>query len=177
MFTDNSEDIVQNKLLLLYIIKTSPKKFNKDELSEFLLNKGYINYFQFQQYLSELTQGDFIKVVSKDNLSIYKILEKGEKTLELFENKIPVKIKEDLLVEFKLQDLELKRETQIKADIFKKENNQYNVNLKLVENEAVLFSLYLEVPSEDQAEYICNLWKQNPNEIFQKIISIFIDED
>ena len=161
----------------MYIIKTSPKNFTKNELSEFILGKGYINYFQYQQYLSELIEGDFIKTIPEDDINIYKILEKGEKTLELFENKIPDKTKEELMIEFNLQKNILKRETQIKADIFKKESNQYNVNLKLVENEAILFSLYLEVPSIEQAEYICNLWKQNPNEIYQKIINIFIDED
>lgn len=176
MFSNNSEDVAQNKLLILYIIKTSPKNFTNNELSEFILNKNFINYFLFQQYLGELIRGEFMEITSEDNVNIYRILEKGEKTLELFENKIPIHIKEDILKEFKLQEKILKRETQIVADLFKKENNQYNINLKLVENDDTLFSLYLEVPSREQAESICKLWRDNPNKIYQNIINIFINE-
>lgn len=177
MFSNNSEDVAQNKLLILYIIKVSPKNFTNNELSEFILNKNYINYFLFQQYLGDLISGEFIEVIEENSVHIYKILEKGENTLELFENKIPTKIKEDLSKEFKLQEKMLKRETQIIADLFKKENNQYNVNLKLVENDDILFSLYLEVPTIEQAESICSLWKKDPNSIYQNIINIFVYED
>lgn len=174
MFTNNSEDVAQNKLLILFIIKNSPKSLTNEGLTEFILNKNFINYFLFQQYLGELINGEFIEIV-QDNNYVYKLLDKGEKTLELFENKISPGIREDILKEFKLQQIILKRQTQIVADLFIKENNQYNVNLKLVENDETLFSLYLEVPTREQAESICKLWKDNPNIIYQDIINIFID--
>ena len=67
-----------------------------------------------------------------------------------------------------------KQETQIISEYFEKENNQFNVNLKLVENEDTLFSLYLSVGSSDQAESICKIWKDDPDSIYQGIVNMFI---
>ncbi|MCG4585602.1 DUF4364 family protein, partial [Anaerosalibacter bizertensis] len=69
---------------------------------------------------------------------------------------------------------ELKRETQIIGDYFKKNKNEYVVNLKLVEKDSTLFSLYLNVVSSEQAKMICNNWKSNPDKIYQEILNTLI---
>lgn len=176
MFSSNSEEVVQSKLLILYIIKTCPTNLSNNELSEFILKKDFMNYFQFQQYIRDLIESEFIIKIVEDKDNIYQISEKGNNTLELFENKIPEMIKEKLLIDFKIKEKEIKREAQISSDLFKKENNQFNVNLKLIENDNVLFSLNLEVSTKEQAEFICNYWKIDPNEIYQEIINIFLKE-
>ena len=45
MFTENTEELAQNKLLLLYIVKKASYSFSKEELTEFILGKEYMNYF------------------------------------------------------------------------------------------------------------------------------------
>ena len=102
--------------------------------------------------------------------------EKGILALEFFETKIDEKIKEDLDKIFKTEIIIKKKETQVVSEYFEKENNQFNVNLKLVENEETLFSLYLNVASVTQAESICNTWKTHPDKIYQGIVNMFILE-
>lgn len=80
----------------------------------------------------------------------------------------------DLKNEFKLKEIVEKKEAEIIGEYFKKENEQFIVNLKLVENEETLFSLYFEVPSEEQAEAICKKWKENTEKIYQSIINTLI---
>lgn len=173
----NTEDVAQNKLLILYIIKMSPSKFTNAELTEFVLDKGYMNYFVLQQYLSELIEGELIEVVIEDELEKYNVIEKGSVTLELFQSKIPDRIKQELTNEFKIHELLKVKETQIIGDYYPKENDQYTVNLKLVENDETLFSLYLDVSSEEQGEKFCKLWKDKTELIYQKILNIFIKSD
>ncbi len=48
------------------------------------------------------------------------------------------------------------------------------VNLKLVENEDTLFSIYMSVPSLDQAEDICDKWKTDTQRIYKNIVDLFI---
>lgn len=177
MFIENTEELAQNKLLLLYIIKLSPNEFTKNDLTEFVLNKNYMNYFLIQQYLSELTDAGFIQFVKDNSEKTYKILEKGINTLSFFEDRISDKIKNELNSEFNKDKEEKKIETQIVSDYYPKENGQYVVNLKLVENEETLFSLYLDVANSKQAELICNNWKKNPDYVYQNIIQILINQE
>lgn len=174
---DNTEEVAQNKLLILYIIKMSPKKFNNNNLTEFILEKNYMNYFTLQQYISELISSELIVLNKEHDVQEYAILQKGELTLDLLQSKIPDKIIQELSSEFKLQELIKVRETQVIGDCFKKENEQYSVSLKLVENDETLFSLYFDVATEAQGEKFCNLWKKDTETIYQNILNIFIKGD
>lgn len=176
MHLGNTEELAQNKLLLLYIIKFSNRSFTNNELTEFVLERNYMNYFFIQQYLSELVVSNFIEKVNIDSREIYKLLEKGEMALSYFEDRIPNSIKEELDREFNRFKIESKRETQVISDYYQKENNLFVVNLKLVENEDVLFSLYLDVASKEQAELICEKWKKDTEHIYKNIIKLLTEE-
>ena len=176
MYLGNTEELAQNKLLLLYIIKFSNRTFTNNELTEFVLEKNYMNYFFIQQYLSELVDSHFIEKTNTDSKEVYKLLEKGEIALSYFEDRIPNSIKEELEIDFKRFKNKNKKETQVVSDYYSKENNQYVVNLKLVENEEVLFSLYLDVATKEQAELICERWSNNTEYIYKNIINILTED-
>lgn len=177
MFSENTEELAQNKLLLLYIIKMSPYPLSKDELTEFILKKNYMNYFSVQQYLLELVDSNFIEISStENNKNKYTLLEKGNVTLNYLEGKLSTNIKEELSKDFETQKVDKKIETQIIADYYKKENSNYTANLKLVENDDILFSLYLDVGSESQAKLICSAWKDRTESIYKDIINLLIEE-
>ncbi|MFA5577308.1 MAG: DUF4364 family protein [Tissierellaceae bacterium] len=172
MFIENTEELAQNKLLLLYIIES--ESFNNAELTEFLLKKNYMDYFSIQQYLSELINSNFIEKINADGNEIYSLMDKGEAALSYFKERIPLDIKDDLTGEF--DDLKKKKkfDSQIVSECFPKENGQFVVNLKLVENEETLFSLYFDVTTKEEADQICNSWKTNTDAIYKGIIDILI---
>jgi len=176
VYLGNTEELAQNKLLLLYIIKFSNRTFTNNELTEFVLERNYMNYFFIQQYLSELVDSHFIEKTNTDSKEVYKLLEKGEIALSYFEDRIPNSIKEELEIDFKRFKNKNKKETQVVSDYYSKENNQYVVNLKLVENEEVLFSLYLDVATKEQAELICERWSNNTEYIYKNIINILTED-
>ena len=130
MFIENTEELAQNKLLLLYIIKRSSKSLTNSQITEFVLEKNYMNYFLIQQYLSELIESNFVELIKEDEVEIYHILNKGQITLNYFEERIPVKIKEELDKEFFKKEEEQKKETQVVAEYFQKGESHYVVNLK-----------------------------------------------
>ena len=176
MYLGNTEELAQNKLLLLYIIKFSNRTFTNNELTEFVLEKNYMNYFFIQQYLSELIDSNFIEKINMDDREIYKLLEKGEISLSYFEDRIPNSIKEELEKEFDRFKNKNKKETQVVSEFYQKENSQFVVNLKLVENEEVLFSLYLDVATKEQAELICEKWNSNTEYIYKNKIDILTED-
>ena len=176
MFVENTEELAQNKLLLLYLIKTSKSPFTNNTITEFMLEKNYMNYFLVQQYLSELINSDFIEVLKKDSEEVYSIVEQGEIALSYFEERIPDKVKSELNDEFFKIEKEEKVQTEILTEYYEKDNGQFVVNLKLVENEETLFSVYLDVATKKQANLICDRWKNNTEHIYQNIINLLTDE-
>jgi len=174
MISNNTEEIAQNKLLILYIIKHCPFSLTNSELTELVLKKNYINYFFLQQYIGEIIESELIETSVDAERKVYKLLPKGEVTLDLLHNKIPDPIKNELNSEFDLQKNKKIKDTQVIGEYFPKDNNQYTVSLKLVENEEILFSLYLEVASVAQAELFCAKWKYSTETIYQDIINMFI---
>lgn len=174
MLSFNTEEIAQNKLLILYILKNTPVSITNNELTEFILDKGFMNYFALQQYLGELSEGELIRL-NEDTLE-YVLLEKGYEVLELFNTKIPEKVIEQLDKDFKLKENLKTIETQVIGDYFQKENKQYSVSLKLVENEETLFSLYFDVATEEMAQKYSKLWKENTQFFYQNILELFINK-
>lgn len=176
MFIENSEELVQNKLLLLYIIDKTEKPLTNENITEFVLEKNYMNYFLIQQYLSELIKSNFIEYIKKEEDEIYILLSKGESTLSYFEDRISEKTKKEISDHFVQIKKDAKIETQITGEYFEKNKNEYIVSLKLLENDQTLFSLYIDVATVEQAEKICSTWKKNTEYIYKNLLNMLVDE-
>ena len=67
-----------------------------------------------------------------------------------------------------------RKETEVIAEYFLKENQEYMVNLKLVENEESLFSIYISVTSSEEAESMCDKWKNDTESLYKNILKLFM---
>ena len=72
------------KLIILYMLDRVDFPLTNSQISEFILDKGYTDYFKLQQAISELTQAEFIHVKTIRNSSHYMITDAGEETLSYF---------------------------------------------------------------------------------------------
>lgn len=177
MFIENTEELAQNKLLLLYIINESENLLTNEDITEFVLDKNYMNYFLIQQYLSELIHSNFIEYTAREDKNVYLLLDKGKMTLSYFEDRLPSSIKMEISTKFSQIKKDKKISTQIIGEYFKKDTNDYTVNLKLVENSKSLFSLYLNVATVEQAQLICDTWKKNTEYIYKNLLNMLVDDN
>ena len=177
MFIENTEELAQNKLLLLYIIDKSENPLTNEGITEFVLDKNYMNYFLIQQYLSELIESDFIEYINKEDKRVYILLNKGEVALSYFQDRISNKVKGEISAKFGLIKDNERIATQVVSEYFKKSDNEYMVNLKLVENSETLLSLYLNVATVEQAKKICNTWKSKTEYIYKNLLNMLADEN
>ncbi len=176
MFIENTEELAQNKLLLLYLISKSDYKLTKKTITEFMLEKDYMNYFLVQQYLSELVESGFIRVTKLEK-EFYSITDKGNIALSYFKDRILKEFKEDVEKKFIKTVKDKKEEREVFSQFYQKENQQFVVNLRLIESDDILFSIYLDVPNEEQAKKISDLWKNNTEYVYQNILNILITEN
>lgn len=166
MFFENTEDLAQNKLLLLYIIDKSEIKLKNTLLTDFILRHDLMNYFLIQQYLSELKEGDFINLLNEEERKVYEITEKGKNALEIFNERIPEEYKK--IVDNALSNLP-KRPYNSDAKVLDLDGIR-GVNLELSKEGEVLFDLYLKVQDKEQAMIIKENWEKRADEIYIEIL-------
>ncbi len=176
MFIDNSKELAQYKLLILYILDNAEIPMNNSEITQFLLENNYMNYFLAQQFISELVSSKFIEFSTKDGQEYYHLSKAGKDTLVFFNDRIPLALKEEIDKKYQKKKEEMVKDSQIVGNYYKKNDSEYIVNLKVIEKDITLFSMSLNVVSNKQAKMICNNWKENPHEIYKKIFDLLIDE-
>lgn len=176
MFIDNSKELAQYKLLILYILDNAEIPMNNSEITQFLLENNYMNYFLAQQFISELVSSKFIEFSTEDGQEYYHLSKAGKDTLSFFNDRIPHTLKEEVDKKYQKKKEEMIKDSQIVGNYYKKNDSEYIVNLKVIEKDITLFNMSLNVVSNKQAKMICNNWRENPHKIYKKIIELLIDE-
>lgn len=84
------------KLIVLYMLDNSQSPLTNSQISDFILEKEYTNYFHLQQTLSELIDSSLIESHTRQNASYYTMTEKGRTTLHFFCDEISSEIKDEI---------------------------------------------------------------------------------
>lgn len=140
------------------------------QISQFILDKGYTNYFNLQIAQNELIEQDFIKPIAERNYSRFEITKQGKEAVEMFEFKISDAIKMDILNYLKEQKIELRNESAISTNYYPS-NNEYIAQCSIKERNHTLLEIKLTVPTQEQAIHICDSWKDKNEEIYQYLIT------
>lgn len=129
------------------------------QISEFILNQEYTNYFHLQQAISEMVETNLITVETIRNSSYYHMTCEGTQTLKFFEKEISPEIRSEIDQYLKEHSYELRNEVFTIADYYKNTRQEYDVRCQVKEQNSILFELTLTVPTEQAAVTICNNWK------------------
>jgi hypothetical protein len=141
------------------------------QISEFVLDKGYTNYFNLQEAISGLLEDNFMSVTMIRSSSHYKITDEGEEALSLFENRIPYAIKKDILEYFESQKINIKNESEIYADYSTNEQKEYTVTCIIKDRNDTLLDLKFSVPTKAHAISICDKWKEKSTDVYDYLIN------
>ena len=175
---ENSAELAENKLLVLYVIKSLKQAISKTQLTEIILENNFINYFTLQQYISELEISKFVEYIEKNDKKLITITADGENVLSIFNDRISP-IKRDIIDNYISKTIDsIKKELTIHSDYTIEKSDSFIVNLKALEDEMLLIDLKVSVPTKSQAKALCAKWKDNPSDIYTRIMqSLFSDED
>lgn len=165
-----SESMTLYKLIILYMLQKVSFPLTKTQITEFILEKGYTNYFTLQQAIFELIDSNLISSEAVHNVTHLKISADGSKTLDFFESRISDAIKEDINQYLYDKKIELRNEVSVIADYYKTDNNEYAAHCEVKEGNSKLIELTLSVTSEEEADSICNNWRAKSQETYAFIM-------
>ena len=144
------------KIIILYMLdRIDEYTLTNTQLTSFILDRGYTNLFNIHEALSEMIDAGFISVSTIRDTQHYKITNLGEEALFYFENRLPDPIKQDILDYFKEERINLKNESEIYADYYPNENQEYTVDCIIKERKDTLLDLKFNVPTRGLAISIC----------------------
>ena len=138
------------KLIILYMLRNSSSPITNSEISEFILDREYTNYFHLQQALSELEETELIEKRTISNTSYYYLTE--------------------VLQYLAARGASTKNQVKAPADYYINNQGEYVVHLQLLQKGASVIDLSLAAPSLSAAKAMCRQWPKKYEEIYAKIM-------
>ena len=151
------------KLIILYMLDKVDFPLTNSQISEFVLDKGYTDYFKLQQALSELADGGLILKESTHNRTLFHLTEDGKGTIHLFRDKISKPIQDDIDHFLQTKQYDLTNEVSVKADYMKNAGEEYSVRCQV--------DLTLSVPTEKEAAAIALNWQKKNQVVYAWLMS------
>lgn len=123
------------KLMVLYMAQHSRKELTNSQISEFVLDRDYTDYFHLQQVLSELVETGLLRRRTVSNSSHYELTDEGSKTLSYFENDLSQDIRNEIEEFLKDYGYEMPERILTPADYYTTPQGTYAVRCQLIEKD------------------------------------------
>lgn len=170
-----SESITTYKLLILYMINVIDYPLSNAQISDFILGRGYTDYFNVQQAISDLLDTNMIMSTKVQNSTRYTLTEDGIQTIDILANQIPSAIREDARIYLKEHNFSIRETNSIYVNYEILDNDECLVHLKVDENHIPLIELNMSIASEDAAKKMCDNWKECSQDIYSYILTTLIN--
>ena len=169
MKSDNKN--AQDKLKLLYILDFIGLPLTNNEITNYLLEYGIMDYFTLQLLLSDLCDAKFALLKPYNGNEYYSVSKTGKATLEMFRDKLPEYFINEVEENFSHIRKYIEKKRELFGHYYKRKDDEYIVSLQVTENSTAIFNLSINVPDEVTARKIINKWKSAPEEIFGQIMN------
>lgn len=168
--SQSTRELTFIKLIILFLLHKIEIPLSNTQITEFIIGKNYTDYFSLQQYLSEIVAGELVTISKKENTTFYEINERGIETLEYFENRIPDKIKDDIIDFCENAQLIYTGILKVTAEYSKNDQGLHLVHCTLEENDKLLLNMTVNVHSQEQADALCKRWKTEAHTLYEKML-------
>jgi len=159
------------KLIILYFLDRVDFPISNAQLTNFILDKDYTNYFNVQETLGDLIEDDYVRSDKINDNHVYLITEAGHEALSFFNTTLSPVIKDEIDAFIQEHAFALREETSTFADYHVLRKNEYVTRLQVWERGTTIIDLNLNVSSEEAADIICKNWRQKSSDIYAFILT------
>jgi len=171
-----NHDLSINKLIILYMLREVELPLTNTQLSEFIIDKGYTDYFSFQEFLHQLIDTDLIRTITTSKSTSYHITSEGITTLEYFESRISDLIRNEIDAYLLDNKYDIKQKLEISSEYIPENDGDCLVHLVAKENKKTLIDLTINVFDKDYAVQICDTWKDQSHVLYKTIINTLLSD-
>ena len=134
------------------------------------------NYFYFKQIITDLIDSKLVGMYTKEEEQVIEITTEGKNAYLLTKDVLPgiLTLKADNVFQREFSSIE--DESSIIAEFIPKNENEYTVKCKIVENNETIFEVRTFAGSRDRAKQIVDNWNKNASSIYPKILNMLLDK-
>ncbi len=159
------------KLMALYMLKKVNFPLANSQMTDFFVSKEYTSYFMFQETMNALVEANLVRAQTVRNTTSYELTNEGEDALYYFGQKLSTGIKEDIEAYLAEHKMQFRSEASVVADFYKSSSSQEYVALcELKDRKTTLLSVSISVPTQEQAERVCERWREDYQSIYTYMI-------
>ena len=175
--SDNITTLAENKVLILYILNLLDRDIRQDDLFKIISSINDINYFYFKQIIIDLIDSKLVGTYTKDEEQVIKITTEGKNAYDLTKDVLPgiLKLKADNVFQKEMSLIE--NEASVISEFIPKNENEYTVKCKIVENNETIFEVRTFAGSRERAKNIVDNWNKNANIIYPKILNMLLEQN
>ena len=167
-----SDSLTLYKLIILFMLDKVDFPLTTSQISEFILEKEYTNYFTIQQALNELTDSHLVRADTMRGTTYYQNTDEGKNTVTYFGDRIPQAIVDDIMSYLDQNRYTLKNEVSILADYYRATSQDFAVRCQVKEGEVNLIDLTLTVADyASKGTVTVSLYDENDNLVSSRSLS------
>lgn len=175
--SDKTTSLAEDKVLILYILNLIDGDIIEDGLFKIISSINDINYFYFKQVLTDLIDSKLVGTYTKEEEQVIKITSEGKNAYQLTKDVLPgiMKLKADNIFAKEFSSIE--EEASVIAEFTPKNENDYTIKCKIVENNETIFEVRTFAGSRDRAKRIVDNWNKNAINIYPKILNMLLNDE
>ena len=175
--SDTTTTLAENKVLILYLLNLINDDIRQDDLFKIISSINNINYFYFKQILTDLIDSKLVGSYTKEEEPVIRITSEGKNAYILTKDVLPgiLKLKADHI--FKKEFSNIEEESSVIAEFIPKNENNYTVKCKIVENNETIFEVRTFAGTRERAKRLVDNWNNNANKIYPKILNLLLNDE
>lgn len=171
-FTEPSEV----KLIILYIIENYGEAIDNGQITDIFMEYEFVDYFTMQQYLDELCKMHLVDIDLAEGRRLYFLTKHGKEAYTAYIKKIPVSVREKLLIGIRAYKKNEKHANDISATLRPINELSYAAELSVRESGFPLLDVRLVMGSEETAREACRRFRENPQEVYDALLKILTEQ-
>ena len=166
---------VEDKLLLLYLINRMEFPMSRAQVTDFVNDADFMDYYTIQQTLAVLVEGGHLDATEENaldkNTTRYVVTGEGQTTLDFFEKHISWSKRQAIDNYINENRGKIKKDYENTATYFPNmDNDEFLVKCGVYEDKRALLELVVSVDTREQAKLIQSNWRANASGLYQRII-------
>ncbi|MDE6743075.1 MAG: DUF4364 family protein [Lachnospiraceae bacterium] len=164
------EHSILYKLIVLYILDHTTSEITKSQISDFVLERGYIDFITLQLAFSELEENALTESRQINNRTLLTITKEGHHTISSLEERIAYPIRQDIKNYLSSHHFSMQKALSVQSHYRALNNKSYEARLVIKDQQEELAGLTLNLPTKELAETVCRNWDKKNNDIYKYLM-------
>lgn len=165
-------DKLDIKFLILYLMARIAAPIDFDTLTDLTMCDDGVDYFQYAEAVSELTETEHIKSENGH----YSITDKGRRNGSICESSLPYSVRVKCDKNLARLNASLRRNAQVCAEILPRPDGTFTLRLSLDDDDGNLLKLELLTASEIQAGHLAERFRAHPEQVYNGILDVLLTD-